>query len=164
MTNTTVQYHFPAYQQQQKEFWDAYQQQAEASNVTNARKLRVDCCLCSTAMPIQFALIIIGICAAAGALSGVVAGGCVIALSIPLLLISLKMGRKNGLGKDRTWEFLLGVITSLACCTLAVLAILRVLPPTIVGYVAIAAPPICMIASCVSFCCMGSYRELRRNH
>jgi hypothetical protein len=94
------------------------------------------------------ALFVIGCCAAAGHLNGIVTGGCAIGLTAPLLLSSLI---RAVLAKKRCTPVVMTIL-AVALVIIGALAIAGVLLPHTVGWVMIApALPAIALTSCL--CC-----------
>jgi len=125
----------------------------------NVKKMMLQSCAACCSAPIGLALFIIGVCAAAGTMSGIVAGGCAIGLSVPLLLIAVINGRKDFMGNDRTFDMVTGIISCLAYIVFGALAITGVFPAASVGYAILGVSAIQLIISCVRMYCFGGFQQ-----
>lgn len=100
------------------------------------------------------ALFIIGCVAAAGYLSGVVAGGCAVGISVPLLLMYLAKGVRARTPAERS-QAVTNAILMLAVVIIGALGLAGVLPATTVGWVTLAPAIIGLAISCCNCCCCG---------
>jgi hypothetical protein len=132
----------------------------ESSSQISLSKMMANGCAQCCIMPIGLALFIIGCCAAAGAMSGIVAGGCAVGLSIPLLLTTLCMGRKDALGHDRTLQLVASIISNLAYILIGALCIAGIVPATTVGYTVLAISMVDIIIGCVKLYCCGGFEQV----
>lgn len=110
-------------------------------------------CECGTTV-IGFALFIIGCMAAGGYFTGVVAGGCAVSLSIPLLLMYLIKGVVAKTPQVRS-QAVINAIMMLAITIIGSLGIAGVLPAITIGWVVVAPTLISMVVSYCSCCCSG---------
>jgi len=110
-------------------------------------------CECGTTV-FGFALFIIGCMSAGGYFTGVVAGGCAVGLSIPLLLMYLVKGVFAKTPQERS-QAVINAILMLAVIIIGSLGITGVLPATTVGWVIVAPTLISLVISYCSCCCSG---------
>jgi multisubunit Na+/H+ antiporter MnhB subunit len=110
-------------------------------------------CECGTTV-IGFALFIIGCMAAGGYFTGVVAGGCAIGLSIPLLLMYLVKGVVAKTPQERS-QAVINAILMFAITVIGSLGIAGVLPAVTVGWIVVAPTLISLVVSYCSCCCSG---------
>lgn len=98
---------------------------------------------------IGLALFIIGCVAAAGHMTGVVAGGCVVGLSIPLILTGIGQvvgGKQKGLA-------LANVILSIFYTVMGSLAIAGVVTPVVAAWCVLVPTIISLSLACCVLCC-----------
>lgn len=114
----------------------------------------VERCLSSTSGIFGFALFIIGCVAAAGHMNGVVAGGCVVGLSTPMLLLAVGTiaSSKN---KQVVGAAIWNVIQSIALVIIGSLTITGIMTPITAGWCVIGPSLVGLSLACCCACCFA---------
>jgi hypothetical protein len=102
------------------------------------------------------ALFIIGCLAAAGQLSGIVAGGCIIGFSLPLLLVSLVQGVPLQIRQQAHLHTIASVACMVANTIIGALAIAGIIAPAVAGWVVIAPLCLSLFVDVCLYCCLCS--------
>ena len=100
---------------------------------------------------LKFALFIIGCVAAAGHMTGVVAGGCVVGLSIPIILAAIG----QLIGGEQKVDAVGSIILSIFLSVMGSLAIPGIVTPVVTGWCVIVPTLISLSLVCCICCCVG---------
>jgi hypothetical protein len=107
------------------------------------------------------ALFVIGCVAVAGHLNGVVAGGCIIGLSIPpviAIVVELIVRKVSGVNKSLHKIIkAIEIILKLGAIVMSALAVAHVVSPQIAGWSALVGGPISLALVCIASICIGRY-------
>lgn len=113
------------------------------------------------AIVVGIALFVIGCCAAAGKLTGVVAGWCAVGLSVPLvigaiaaliMIAKIHTIMKVDIDKCFLMQQIASIVSHLAIIAIGAVAIMGIVPATTVGIVFLSLTAALIIMGCVKVC------------